>query len=628
MVGATLAAPERAAVVEVDLPAPLPEPRRHLKLVPNPKQCGRDELPQPVTALLREVDADVAAGRLEGALDRTLGALAEFPGVFPLGLRHAELLVATERYAPALDLVASLETLLGPDGDDFALDLERLRIHTHPTPEGLLHLAAAALDAGRTDLANSYVPAAIEIAYPAAGSPQALKLAESWVSQQPDNWAAKVLLALELVAAERLDAVPPLLTPPPADADTRSLVAALAVAAVVDSPTQWTLAARLWERVPGNRQEMKAIRGNFDLAARKTGYQVVLWIHMGLIELAAGNLKTAREQLLSHRPPDALRAYAALLGALAAALQGHDDAAASAALKHAASLHARPEVAEFAARVRCVPGGRGLIELGNELAERLIAHGDTAAALGVLEHLTNAAPRDAALTKRYAEQLESAGQQEQALARLTQLLQRQEQTRDGQGAQQTLRAMLQLDPANQQLRERLIDNFLRRGNIEGAVDERCKIADRLAESGRTDEALNQLLQALEVASLTTNWRSLETIFTLIVKIAPNDVDLRHRAITAAIEHGKIGEAVRHLWDVVRICSDSLDLDETIAALHQIIALAPGDSDAYHRLGEALAAIGEFQQAERVYRRLQVLLPDDAAVRAKQIALAALARENE
>lgn len=628
MVGATLAAPRRASVAEFDLPKPQPEPHHHLKLVPNPKQPAREELTKPVAALMRAVDGDVAAGRLESALDRTLGALAEFPGVLSLGLRHAELLVATERFAPALDLVATLEALLPSSCEDIALDLERLRIHTYPTPEGLLHLATAALDAGRTDLANSYVPAAIEIAFPAAGSAQALKLAESWVIQQPDNWVAKVLLALELVAAGRLDAVLPLLTPPPVDADTRSLVAALAVAAVVDSPEQWSLAARLWERVPGNRQELKAIRANFELAANKTGFQVVLWIHMGLIELAAGNCKTAREHLLSHRPPDALRAYAALLGAVAAALQGHDDAAASAALKHAAPLHARPEVADFAARVHCVPGGRGLIELGIELAERLIAHDDINAALGVLESLSDAAPRNAALTKRYAELLESAGQQEQALSRLTQLLARQEQARDTEGAQHTLRGMLQLDPTNQQLRERLIESYLRRGNIEGAVEERCKVAERLAERGRTEEALNQLLQALEVASLTTDWRSLERIFTLVVRIAPNDVDLRHRAITAAIEHGKLGEAVRHLWDVVRICSDNLDLDETIAALHQIIALAPSDSDAYHRLGEALAAIGEFQQAERVYRRLQTLLPDDAAVRAKQIALAALARENQ
>jgi Flp pilus assembly protein TadD len=68
-----------------------------------------------------------------------------------------------------------------------------------------------------------------------------------------------------------------------------------------------------------------------------------------------------------------------------------------------------------------------------------------------------------------------------------------------------------------------------------------------------------------------------------------------------------------------------DPDEAIAALHQMLALAPNEPFAFHRLGELLASIDEFGQAERVYRRLASLVPDDPAVRARRSALVAMAR---
>jgi len=52
------------------------------------------------------------------------------------------------------------------------------------------------------------------------------------------------------------------------------------------------------------------------------------------------------------------------------------------------------------------------------------------------------------------------------------------------------------------------------------------------------------------------------------------------------------------------------VQETIAALHQVIVLDPRDVESYSLLGEALASVGEYAQAERVYRRLVRLTPDD------------------
>jgi len=69
------------------------------------------------------------------------------------------------------------------------------------------------------------------------------------------------------------------------------------------------------------------------------------------------------------------------------------------------------------------------------------------------------------------------------------------------------------------------------------------------------------------------------------------------------------------------------VQETIAALHQVIVLDPRDAESYGLLGEALASVGEYGQAERVYRRLVRLTPDDPVAKAKQAAMVMLIREN-
>jgi Flp pilus assembly protein TadD len=88
--------------------------------------------------------------------------------------------------------------------------------------------------------------------------------------------------------------------------------------------------------------------------------------------------------------------------------------------------------------------------------------------------------------------------------------------------------------------------------------------------------------------------------------------------------GSVEKATEQLREVVRIALQMQDPDEAVAALHQIIGLAPAEASAYHKLGEVLTSLGEYAQAERVYRRLAAFTPDDPVLTAKQSALAALA----
>jgi tetratricopeptide (TPR) repeat protein len=58
-------------------------------------------------------------------------------------------------------------------------------------------------------------------------------------------------------------------------------------------------------------------------------------------------------------------------------------------------------------------------------------------------------------------------------------------------------------------------------------------------------------------------------------------------------------------------------------LHQVIGLTPDDTTAYYQLADLLASMGEYRQAEKVYRRLVLMNADDAIAQAKATSMASL-----
>ncbi len=85
----------------------------------------------------------------------------------------------------------------------------------------------------------------------------------------------------------------------------------------------------------------------------------------------------------------------------------------------------------------------------------------------------------------------------------------------------------------------------------------------------------------------------------------------------------MSEAAEHQRVVVDIALRNGHKHEAIAALHQVIGLTPDDMTAYYQLGEALSTMGEYYQAEKVYRRIVLMNPDDAIAQSKATAMAAL-----
>src|SRR5690606_24409520 len=115
-------------------------------------------------------------------------------------------------------------------------------------------------------------------------------------------------------------------------------------------------------------------------------------------------------------------------------------------------------------------------------------------------------------------------------------------------------------------------------------------------------------RAAEIASTIGNIERGNQLFEMAINVDPAREGVRHAAVAFYLQTGSIDRATDQLREVVRIALDQDDRDEAVAALHQIIALAPQDPGAYHRLGEVLTSLGEYRQAERVYRRLATIVP--------------------
>jgi Flp pilus assembly protein TadD len=63
--------------------------------------------------------------------------------------------------------------------------------------------------------------------------------------------------------------------------------------------------------------------------------------------------------------------------------------------------------------------------------------------------------------------------------------------------------------------------------------------------------------------------------------------------------------------------------EAVAALQQLIGMAPHNYEAYDLLGQTYYSVGEYEQAARVYRNLAKIDPNSQTARARLLELQAV-----
>jgi tetratricopeptide (TPR) repeat protein len=186
-----------------------------------------------------------------------------------------------------------------------------------------------------------------------------------------------------------------------------------------------------------------------------------------------------------------------------------------------------------------------------------------------------------------------------------------------------LRQMSQLAPNNIKVKSRLIDAYLQRGFVAEARAELIQRADLEERSGLIKDAVASLQRAADLSWTMGLADETFSVYQRMIALAPEDVGNRHALVNLYLQMGRLDEAAEHQRAVVDIAMKQDSKHEAIAALHQVIGLTPDDASAYYQLGDLLTGIGEYGQAERVYRRLVLMNPSDAIAQAKATTMAAL-----
>jgi tetratricopeptide (TPR) repeat protein len=264
-----------------------------------------------------------------------------------------------------------------------------------------------------------------------------------------------------------------------------------------------------------------------------------------------------------------------------------------------------------------------IADMSCELGLELTKAGDAAGAVEVLKqgysHDKSHTPLIQALADAYAK----TNQLGSALTILDELAMAHRKAGRLDEMAAVLRQMSQLAPSNIKVKSRLVDAYLQRGFVAEARAELIQRADLEERAGMTKDAIVSLQRA---ADLSWNLGFPQESFNLydrILALDPEDVSNRSALVNLYLQVGRLSDAAEHQRAVVDLAIKYGRKHEAIAALHQVIGLTPDDMTAYYQLGEALSSMGEYHQAEKVYRRIVLMSPDDAVAQAKATAMAAL-----
>jgi tetratricopeptide (TPR) repeat protein len=607
-------------------PAPTQQQRRFVGFTsPLP---GVDTLPSASRAALATSDADIAAGRLQSALDSVMRAIALAPSFLPGYIRLAELREALGDEDSPDAILTSLTACLrlsaeSPDPIDLSL-----RIILNPDDTGaLVELARTALRNPGSIQIEPYVPNAIERTLD-SNPATAKELATAYVAVRPNAASAVRNHALALLACGNVDeAVAALIHE--AQPDSRSDVLTLrALAGYRESRASWTQwLERAVARILAYPTELTA---SIDVIVRARE----------MIPASQAALTEAILRLAGNDANGALTALSTVSGSATVFSNAQESLLARCvnafALEHQSPIESIEaltlavgeavviDVREFAVASRLFRTAITAESLMHDLVQIATTTGQQQLAITNLQRLRDRLPEHLEIRTGLADLQIASGHVSEGVKELRHIAERYEHAGNIDRMVDAMRRISNAVPANAEIKAMLIDAYVHRGVPDEARRELHLLGDLYQKRSKHAEAAQAYRRGAEIAATTGQLLDASTLFEKAVEAEPGDVAYRHAAVAFHIMNGAVDKATPHLREIVRLAIERDDPDEAVAALHQIIGLAPNDTAAYHRLGEVLTSLGEYAQAERVYRRLGTIVPEDPVLVAKQSALAALA----
>lgn len=268
------------------------------------------------------------------------------------------------------------------------------------------------------------------------------------------------------------------------------------------------------------------------------------------------------------------------------------------------------------------------IQLYYSLAEANASQNNWDGAMGALQALKKIMPDDYSVYTRLADIYFRQGQLNQALAELNDLLVLFQKNNDNERTLETLGHMAKLAPNNVAVRRKLSDMYLKLGMTEYGLRELNTLAELQLKAGLLKDAIRTYRKSADLYYTMGQQEHAIGIYERIVRIAPRDVDARQHLLNMYVQSGKLKEAVEGERALAELFIHEGRTEEAIAALHQLLALAPQDVPGHFSLAKQLTALGEYGQAARLYGRLVRLDPDNDRHATMKSEMERMAREKD
>ena len=580
-----------------------------------------------VRDILRQCDKELINKQYLAAFDSCLQVIAIAPEYIPVYLRLAELYTKQRLTRRARAQAEALTRLAGAtDNPQDLWMVYRVLLHASGgDTASLKRLVELLIDAGQTEQASLYASRLIQILDAEGLNDEALEYSVRLCNLIPgDTRAALENAILRLKSGDRGGALDRWEAAAAAGADpfvARASVAALTTQ--INEDDHWHILSGVLP-VVREKQDTAIVDAYVRTAAAMPDSPTLVAGH-GLMLIAINDI-TGRDLLAqaagSRNGAAFSRAVAAVSLGWSLAEDGQTDEYVS-AVRTALKLLQNDQVATSPAWEGVAGRTPRFEDLSLQLGEALLDRGDAAGASEVLKEAHARTSNHGPLCERLAEAFFRTGQLGSALTVLDELAVHFRSSGQLENMAGVLRQMSQLAPNNIKVKSRLIDAYLQRGFVAEARAELIQRADLEERSGFIKDAVTSLQRAADLSWTIGLADETFILYTRVIAMAPDDVGNRSSVVNLYLQMGRLTEAAEHQRAVVDIALRNNRKHEAIAALHQVIGLTPDDTSAYYQLADLLGSMGEYHQAEKVYRRLIMMNPSDPIAQAKATSMASL-----
>ncbi len=343
---------------------------------------------------------------------------------------------------------------------------------------------------------------------------------------------------------------------------------------------------------------------------------------MGQVQLAAGRHQealTAFQQIANVPGMEVLARF----GAGQALLLAGDPPSAAQAVReleeaNAAARRTPPEPTVWAARPRADSEERLApdLEISMQLARAYQLAGQMDRVQATLQSVKDQRPYNDEVYRALAEVSAKQGDVQAQLREYAQLVRHYRNNRMVENAITVLREMARLAPDDPTVRQELADIHIQRGLLDEGLVELRQLADIHTRRGQLKDAAAVYQNMAEINWSMGKRDDAINLLYQAIGYSTDDMPLRRTLVQYCLEIGRVQEAGQQQAQIAEYYYKARQTKDAVEALQQLIAMDKSNLDAYEMLGQTYAAVGEYLQAERVYRNLARVDPTSELARAR------------